>query len=258
MISVTFDSNVWEQVVDKVKRNGSSTYTMIYTHIVNKDIKPYFFEGLATLESIQKKDRKNFIKNYRPTISIQVGDEEPIVKEGTPNPELSNYLKEIIPEALNIGFKFIRTPRIAGFGIAPSSEHAATDENYPLGERLDRTFSILRFIEGKGSGKAQLDNSIFANEGGGIVEKTKNDINISDKKYAKSIAEWVDGDALAAHYGYGIDYFCTNDQARGAGSNSVFHSSNLEVLKENYGVKVITPDELLSIIQSNVTHAPNK
>lgn len=60
--------------------------------------------------------------------------------------------------------------------------------------------------------------------------------------------EWVDGDAIAAHYGFGIDYFCTNDQAKGAGTASVFHPDNLNRLSEQYGIKVVSPSQLLEII----------
>lgn len=248
MITVTFDSNVWEQIVDESKRNDSSTYTAIYNHILNNEIEPYFFEGIVIQENIPKNQRKEFIKNFKPTISIQIGDEPPRVSEGTRAPELSDYLKETIPKALEMGFKFIRTPRIGWLGIDPSAEYAAKDLMYSLDDRLERTFEIGEFIESRGAGKAKLDSSIATNNGASLVQKTQNDTNLSNKQYSQNVAEWVDGDALAAHYGYGIDYFCTNDRASGAGSNSVFHTSNLNQIKQKYGIKVVAPDELLSII----------
>ena len=248
MITVTFDSNVWEQVVDESKRNDSGTYTAIYNYILNNEIEPYFFEGIVTLENIQKNQRKEFIKDFNPTISTQIGNEPPRVKKGTSPPELSVYLGGTIPKALNIGFKFISTPRVGMLGIDPSAEYAAKDVRYSLEDRLKRTFEAAEFIESLGAGKAKLDNSIAKNYGMGMVQKTQNDTNLSDKQYSKNVAEWVDGDALAAHYGYGIDYFCTNDSASGAGQSSVFHPSNLNQLKQKYGIKVLTPNELLSVI----------
>lgn len=249
MISVTFDSNVWEQVVDESKRNDSDTYTAIYNHILTNKIEPYFFEGIVTLENIPKDQRKEYIKNFKPSISIQIGNESQIISEGTPAPELSDYLKKTIPQALKMGFKFIRTPRIAGHGIDPSAEYAAKDMRYSLDDRLKRTCEILRFIESQGVGKAKLDKSIASNKGAGMAQKTQNDSSLNNKQYSKNVAEWVDGDALAAHYGYGINYFCTNDRASGAGSNSVFHTSNLDQIKQKYDITVVTPNELLSIIQ---------
>lgn len=249
MISVTFDSNVWENVVDDSKRIDSPTYSKIYNLITQKKIEPYFFEGILTLETIKKEERKEFIRNFKPAISIQIDDEDPIVSEGTAPPELSEYLKGLLPKAIAIGFKFIRTPRIGSHGIDPKSEYAAQDTKFPLNERLERTFEFARFVESLGAGKGKLNSNISQNIGIGISEKTKNDANLTDKQFAKNIAEWVDGDALAAHYGYGIDYFCTNDNASGAGSTSVFSAKNLEKLATKYGVKVVSPAHLISHIE---------
>ncbi|MCL1047567.1 hypothetical protein L2737_19890 [Shewanella electrodiphila] len=247
MISVTFDSNVWESVVDDTKRGASPVYQKIYDLINNNEIVPYFFEGIVSLETIPKQDRKAHIRGFKATISIQVGDEEPNVTVGTPPPELSDYLKINIPKALKIGFKFIRTPRIGSHGIDASADCAAKDINYPLKERLARTFEVARYIESLGAGKGKLDTNIEENAGYGMVEKTTNDTNLTNKKFAKDIAEWVDGDAIAAHYGYGIDYFCTNDKASGAGVNSIFSATNLTKVSQKYEIKVVSPEELLNL-----------
>jgi hypothetical protein len=162
---------------------------------------------------------------------------------------LSEYLKEAIPKAIGMGFKFIRTPRIGGHGIDPTAEYVAKDIKFPLAERLDRTFDVLRFIESLGAGKAKLDKDILKNSGNGLVEKTINDTSLTDKQFSKNIAEWVDGDAIAAHYGYGIDYFCTNDKASGAGASSIFSDINLKSVCGKYGIKVVSPAELLSYIR---------
>jgi hypothetical protein len=66
MIStVTFDSNVWEIIVDEDKRKASEPiYTKLHRLIEKKIIAPFFFEGLATLETLKKSDRKEYIGNY--------------------------------------------------------------------------------------------------------------------------------------------------------------------------------------------------
>lgn len=252
MVSVTFDSNVWESVVDEAKRSASPCYFEIHDLILQKVIDPYFFEGIVTLETIQKKDRKKHIAKFKPTISIQINDEDPRIYEGTPSPELSDYLKEAIPKAIGMGFKFIRAPRVGGHGIDTSAEYVAKDIKFPLSERLNRTSDMLLFIESLGAGKAKLDKDILKNLGNGLVEKTINDTSLTDKKFAKNIAEWVDGDAIAAHYGYGIDYFCTNDIASGAGSSSIFSDINMKIVCEKYGIKAVSPDELLVYIRTRV------
>jgi hypothetical protein len=233
-----------------MKRGDSLSFCKIYDLILQKAIDPYFFEGIVTLETIQKQDRKKHIAEFKPAISMQIDDEKPRVTKGTPPPQLSEYLKITLPKAIDMGFKFIRTPRVGGHGIDPSEECAAKDIKFPLEERLQRTFEILRFIETLGAGKAKLDTDILKNHRNSLMERAAKDKSLTDKRFAKNIAEWVDGDAIAAHYGYGIDYFCTNDKAGGAGSSSIFSEINLKKVSEKYGIKVVSPDELLGFAQS--------
>ena len=40
-------------------------------------------------------------------------------------------------------------------------------------------------------------------------------------EYSFLTAEWADGDSVASHIAVNGDYFCTNDSAKKAGSNSV-------------------------------------
>ena len=229
-ITVTFDSNVWENIVDEKKRVRETYYRIIYQHILDGLIVPYFFEGLATMETIKRENRKEYFKNYKPTICIKINDEEKKIKKGSSAPELSKYLKQTIPKALGIGFKFIKFSRIGNIKLEIDDEYYATDEQYLLEERLERSQDFSRYIEKIKAGKATVN-----------VEDDK-------KKYAKGIAEWVDGDALSAHYGYGIDYFCTNDKASGAGKASVFARENLTKLKDKFNINVLSPYELKELL----------
>jgi hypothetical protein len=105
----------------------------------------------------------------------------------------------------------------------------------------------VRFIESLGVGKSKLLKALNSTNGG-LIQKTKNDSSVNDRKYAKYIGEWADGDALAANYGYGIDYFCTNDEASSVGSSSIFHATTLQKLEANYSVNVVSPEELLHVL----------
>ena len=249
MISVTFDSNVWEQIVDEEKRVQSTTSQYIFNKIKSGEIAPFFFEGLAILENIPKKDRKTYFGNFRASISFQVGDEDPQLYEGTIPDKLTEYLQESIPKALELGFRFIHTPRIGAPSLSLPERYRAKDEKYNLPDRLSRTFDCLNFIEGLGAGKARIHSRLDGNGDNGIVHQTKNDNNLSTKQYAKDISEWADGDALAAHYGFGIDYFCTNDQAKGAGTSSVFNAKNLSALNEKYNIQVLNPTQLAEMLK---------
>ncbi|WP_020484568.1 hypothetical protein [Methylomonas sp. MK1] len=249
-ISVTFDSNVWERIVDEEKRISSDpVYSKLFELIRSKDIDAYFFEGLATMETVQKKDRKDHIGNYRSGFSFSVDGEKATYFEGSGSPVISEYLKKTIPKALELGFKFTRMPRIGAPKLEISDEFIAEDKKYELSERLDRSFECARFIESIGSGKGHLMNQLGGSDQG-VVPKTKVNVSITDKKYSKAYGEWVDGDALAANYGYGIDFFCTNDRASGAGRSSIFHADNLSQLESKYPVNVISPEDLLSRMES--------
>jgi hypothetical protein len=56
-------------------------------------------------------------------------------------------------------------------------------------------------------------------------------------------AEWADADSVAAHYGFGIQLFCTEDMGRGSGP-SVLNADNRRWLKEAFGIEFVTVDQL--------------
>lgn len=63
--TVTFDSNVWESIVDEQKReNADAVYTKLFELIGTGVIEPYFFEGIATMGTVKKNYRKDYISNY--------------------------------------------------------------------------------------------------------------------------------------------------------------------------------------------------
>jgi hypothetical protein len=243
-VSVTFDSNVWENIVDEEKRNNSAPiYTQMLDLIKTGMIQPYFFEGLATMEVVKKSDRKSYIANYKAGFSMSIDGEEMWSQEGSKGPEVSEYLDKVVPHAISLGFRFTRFPRIGAPLLNIPEKYWAPDEKHSIGERQKRSFECARFIESLGAGKAVVMNQLGAGNGG-LIQKTKVDTSISDKRFAKAVGEWADGDALAANYGYGIDYFCTNDRASGAGASSIFHPANLQQLEQKYPINVVSPDEL--------------
>ena len=67
-------------------------------------------------------------------------------------------------------------------------------------------------------------------------------------KIAKAAAEWADGDSVAISIALGCDYFCTRDQAKGAGSKSILSQVNLTWLKNDYGFETILPEDLAKLI----------
>lgn len=247
-ITVTFDSNVWESIVDPAKRVNNPTYEAIFNTITSSNIRPFFFEGVATIEIVPKANRIDHFPNSRPRITMKIGDNPTRVIEGTAAPKLSDYLSANLPLALDLGFRFIRLPRI-GLPIVPE-EFWAKDEFFTLEDRLERSFNFSQHIESLGMGRAKMDHKTRD-----ILEYRAMGTRLADKKilpraYAKAVAEWADGDALAAHYGYGINYFCTNDRGRSAGTESVFSASNLNELVQRFSLKIVDPDELIVVMHN--------
>ncbi|OGL45206.1 MAG: hypothetical protein A2161_21325 [Candidatus Schekmanbacteria bacterium RBG_13_48_7] len=248
-VTVTFDSNVWENIVDETKRSKYEIYICLYESIKTGTIEPFFFEGIATLESIPKNDRKDYIKHYRATISFQVNANKPHITKGSDAPEITDYLHQQIPKAIKLGFRFITFPRVGAPRLNIEESYFASDKIYPLQDRLDRTCECARFVESLGAGKFKLHNRLDGSASIGIIRQTAEDVSLTEKQYAKHVGEWVDGDALSAHYGYGLDYFCTNDKARGAGTTSVFSPNNLQKLRIKFGIEVVSPQELLNLLE---------
>lgn len=246
VLTITFDSNVWENIVDPSKRHEDEIYIKIYDAIHSNKIEPFFFEGLAILETIPKDKRKNYIGNFKPSYKIQIEDEV-VTQQGTLPYDLSDYLKNNLPLALELGFKFIRIPRNGLPSVDQKYMSTLGDAN--MKERQDRSFECAHFIENElGAGYQYLKNTLNMTGNQHLIHKTYSDEVLSDKKFAIGVAEWVDGDALSAHYGYGIKYFCTNDNARGAGSNSVFSIENRRKLKDKFGINIISPIKLIELM----------
>lgn len=246
ILTVTFDSNVWENIVDPLKRKDNVIYEKIYEGITLNKITPFFFEGIVIFETIPKEKRKDYLGNFQPKVEIKTEDEV-YTQNGTLPFKLSDYLKQTLPLAFDLGFKFIRIPRISLPSVDQKYLSTLGDDN--MQERHDRSFTCGRFIEYElGAGYQYLKNILMMTDNQHLIDKIYSDTVLSNKKFSAGVAEWVDGDALSAHYGYGIKYFCTNDMARGAGSNSVFSIENRKKLKDKFGIDIITPTELIEFI----------
>lgn len=236
MITVTFDSNVWENIVDPSKRAGQPIYENLYKAILEQRIKPFFSAVIINIEAIPSKDRKSHYSEY--TLNA----------ENEYDYELHDYLQDNIPKAVGLGFRFLSLPRIGARSHSLVENNKADDELYSLKERLDRSFECGRFIENLGAGKDKVHTRLDGESQYGLVIQSSRDTSLSDKQYSKDIGEWADGDAIASHYGYGIDYFCTNDMASSAGTKSVFHADNVKKLEDKFRIRIVRPETLINYI----------
>jgi len=68
------------------------------------------------------------------------------------------------------------------------------------------------------------------------------------QKVAKAVAEWADGDSVAAHYGYGIKLFCSEDFGSGASKASVLDPDNRAWLTGTFGIQFVTMAQLADMV----------
>ncbi|MEJ0050182.1 MAG: hypothetical protein WDN02_03025 [Methylovirgula sp.] len=73
----------------------------------------------------------------------------------------------------------------------------------------------------------------------------------SARQIRLAIAEWADGDSVAAHYGYGLDLFCTHDTGKNASGASILDAANRKWLSETHGVRFVTLSELAEIAMAS-------
>lgn len=257
MISVTFDSNVWEQIADEGKRQDSESCQKLYDAIQNKTIEPYISKCIFMYESFPRDKRLAFFANYGLKISIKEELQDNAIRlsinsepENSYNKDdLPKKLKNITEQAIELGFRILRTPRIGAPLFKFDESWFAQDKKYTSHERNERYGQCGRYIEDLGAGKGFLQ-SVTNKEDKSFIEALREcNKDVAIKKFAKIIAEWADGDTIAAHYAYGIDYFCTNDKARNAGKNSVFPKNNRQILDKKFGIKIKTPENICALIQ---------
>ena len=240
-MNVTFDSNVWEKVIDEDDHH----FVKIKHKIRTGEIRPYICEIALSLEAIEKKLRAEFFKSYEPSIKFEYLPTE----DGTvrmrmciePNnelhPGLHPKLRDKLLEARDLGFRVLRMTR---FGTVrpkdiPDDMYVCIDEFWKYAEPLA---SCSEYIAALGCGQAAYNQlkerfNLFDSDRTGIPSEF-------EKRFQEAVAEWVDGDALSAHYASGNELFCTDDKARNAGTGSIFHSQNRARVEKKFGIKIIS------------------
>ena len=138
-------------------------------------------------------------------------------------------------KARDLGFRVLR---MTNAGTVRTKE--IPDDMYAQHDDIEEYAELLEncsdFIIGLGCGRASYDQfkaqfNLVGTGGQPVPDEQK-------KKFWEAIAEWVDGEALSAHYAAGNDFFCTNDKGGNAGtgihiSQSKQYSTDKEVWYQN-------------------------
>jgi hypothetical protein len=267
-ISVTFDSNVWECIADPVKLDGSSLRT-IRASIEAGRVLPFISDVVVTLEGIKRQDRASFFRDLKmistssePVVQHDEGGTPHVSRTITRRPSLEHFppihekLSTALHSAFALGFKMIRVPRIGWMRLDDDLYKPSLTDGQQLGELLDRTYSAAEAFEREGCGvawvtalgEAALRTYPDLSQGG--IRSPLVAFAYGDDQAAipGALAEWADGDALAAHYGHQHDVFCSLDRGGGAGSRSVLHHSRRKWLRDEFGIQVKSPTEVAEFL----------
>lgn len=259
-MKITFDSNTWRKVAtpDNFPKDPIiSDYRTIRQGINDKMIIPFISDTIFTLEAIQKKDRKQFFKDYKAVITTDISEGEDgyikmqfkIGPNENAHPGNNDFLKEHFADAVTLGFNIIHLPRVAGITNKDIEMAKYKMDTETLGKYLDKVFEVGRRITELQAGDYEINqlakkyNPQAGLHGIGDAPDSENGV------IAKAIAEWADGDSVASHIAIGGDYFCTNDKAVSGGVKSVFSVTNLSILENEYGFKTITPTDLATLLK---------
>ncbi|MCH8069475.1 MAG: hypothetical protein IID16_09460, partial [Candidatus Marinimicrobia bacterium] len=125
-MKVIFDSNVWQVVTipeDYPNELSLPAFKKIHQAIIDKKIEPYLSETIFTIEAIRKVERQDIfsstkakvdikenIKGYSISLNFTIGPNEEDAIDFNERPILKKYFDE----AIRLGFRIVRLPRIGG------------------------------------------------------------------------------------------------------------------------------------------------
>ena len=257
-LTVTFDTNTF----DKVSRPavypqdaGHAAMLEVHDALKCRAILGFVCDTTLTLEGIGVDHRatvfggtiaqSSFAQVSDDTFSITIRPEQPDRRPVHPKQA------ERFRETFALGIRLLGAPRI-GMPRAEDQFYAADDPE-ALGERLNRFHDLGRAIESRGLGcaramalAARLDNGTSPFSPWFQSLGNARDIH-ETREVARAVAEWADGDSVAAHYGYRNDFFCTLDAGKGEskrGDPAILDATNRAWLSAAHGIKFVTIAEL--------------
>ncbi|RYX87186.1 hypothetical protein EON73_01915 [bacterium] len=259
-MKIIFDSNVWQIVTipqDFPTETSLTDFEKINQAIIADTIEPFLSETIFTIEAIKKIERQDFFSSTKPKIVIKekankssvslnfnIGPNEEDAIDFNERPILKKYFDE----AIRLGFKIARLPRIGGLVNKEVDAVRYKQEGAILTQYLEKVFEVIRKIEDVEAGITQIKNIGQQYGNSNWMKALKNAPETERNKIAKAAAEWADGDSVAISVALNCDFFCTRDQAKGAGSKSVLSQQNLSWLKRDYQFQTISPEALAKLL----------
>jgi len=217
-LRVTFDTNTLDPITQpELAGPMRADCRMIHEFLRAKRLQGFFCETVLTIEGWQK----------------------------SPRPRSDTVAR--VRRALELGLRILSAPRPGSTPIDVFDGELYAKDLNPL-TRLERYEAIAAAIEARGLGFARVLKVAPSRVGPGSpsdlasVDRASSPGDMT--KVARAVAEWADGDSVAAHYGYANDLFCTQDRAARAGRYSVMHPAQRSWLHRVYNVEFVSIAEL--------------
>jgi hypothetical protein len=261
-LTVTFDTNALNDLVwPKRSQLGSAGHmhaTKVLAAIKAGSIQGYFCETLVTLEGIQRNDRAPVLGGTRlqseststdkNTIQISIG----VVQDRKP---LDSEFSDMLRRAKSLELRALRAPARIGWVRIRDEDGTFFAPDGPVIELLGRmdkvnAMAIEIAVRGLGYAKAVELGRKFADcDNPSNPELWFKGLRGASRRQVRlAIAEWADGDSIAAHHGYGIDLFCSEDSGKNASGASVLDDANRKWLSDTYGIQFVTLAKLAGMV----------
>jgi RecB family exonuclease len=264
LMRVMFDSNTLDRAArpERFPKDPRQVeYIRVHDALAAGTLKGYFSETLVTLEAIENKDRIDVLGSTRidsetratgeNTISISLSvkqDRKPLP------PEFSRRIQA----AQKLGMRAVRGPaRMGWVRVRDDDDTFFEPEPNVLGlaARLDKASEVADAIQvrGRGNATAVRLGLKFSERDGKVGEWWFQALRRAQdeserRKVQRAIREWADADSIAAHVGYGIDLFCSEDMGKSTGGEpSVLDAPNRAWLTATFGIKFVTLAELAAM-----------
>jgi hypothetical protein len=262
IMKVTFDTNTFDKAARPhvyAKDPDHRSFVKVHEAVKDGRIRGFLCDAIVTLEGIKVDDRAEVFGST--TLASHIAEEGPETIHANLRTEqplrspLHPKQAERFGAALALGMKFLGAPRVGMPRVeVPNADPYVQETEEELTARLDRFYNLAKAIEDRGLGsiKAQRLARRLINPAqtmpGPWFKALGAASNIHEtRELARAIAEWSDGDSIAAHYGYGNDIFCTGDEAR-PGHTSIFDAANRAWLITEFGVRFCTICELAALL----------
>lgn len=259
-LTVTFDTNTLASVVapETAQRGTGESGAIVAAAMRAGRIRGFFSETVITLEGIKNVDRADVLGRTR-----MVSDAS---STGTNNITLTVGVRHArspldprssarVRAALELGMRPLRTAaRIGGYHLRDQDCELYEPDGgiLELIHCMDKVNELTTEIARRGVGQAiavelglqfsQRDSAekpeLFLQGLGRAKDKPEK------RRVAEAVREWADGDSVAAHYGFGMKLFCSEDFAISGQGGSVLDAQNRQWLHESFGIEFLTLSEL--------------